>query len=307
MKPAVIVLLLVARGDMQQPAMAALTRAAESVLGSESHIVFHEQAKTLSDDEAIALGDQMRASMVVAVTWSGDQGRAHVHVHFSERPGWLERDVSFLATDPPPERGRTLGYAIASMVPDVAPADAAQVSRPPTRTEEKTAPSPVVRRTTSWSVGVAAAGAFAGDATSYGIGADARWSFVASGFVRAGGAARFGRVPAADASSLTVVPAVGVGFTLGESGGPARIGARIDALAIFSELSRATPPETHGRWVPGVDAMGEVELSLPPVAVGVALGPEYALGSTEVHIGTAEPATFPRWRFVSELGLRLRF
>src|SRR6185295_17756254 len=140
MKPAVIVLLLVARGDMQQPAMAALTRAAESVLGPESHIVFHERQRALGDDEAIALADQMRASMVVSVTWSSDQSRAHVHVHFAERPGWLERDVSFAPLDPPTERGRTLGFEIATMVPDLPPASAPSVPSVPSAPRPETLP-----------------------------------------------------------------------------------------------------------------------------------------------------------------------
>ncbi len=287
--------------------MAALTRAAETVLGSESHIVFHEQTKTLNDEEAIALADQMRASIVVSVTWSGDQSRAHVHVHFSERPGWLERDVSFSPTDPPAERGRTLGFEIATMVPDVPPADTPRIDRPATRPEDKPIAPKVMRRPTSWSVGLNGVGAFGGDATSYGIGADARWSFVASGFARAGGAMRFGRVLAADASSLTFVPALGVGFSLGEPESRVRFGARADGLAIFTELSRTTPAETRGRWVPALDAMAELELAASPVVIAAAVGSEYAFGSTVVRVGTDETATLARWRFVSELGLRVRF
>jgi hypothetical protein len=305
-KQAVIVLLLVARGDMQQPAMAALTRAAESVLGPESHIVFHERQRALADDEAIALADQMRASMVVSVTWSSDQSRAHVHVHFAERPGWLERDVSFAPLDPPTERGRTLGFEIATMVPDVAPSQAPPPAPPLAKPEERPL-VPVSARPSVWAVDLNGTGAVGGDATGYGIGAGARWSFVPNAFARAGGAVRFGRVLPADATSTTWVPAIGVGYVSGGPSSRVRLGARVDALAMFTEVSRASPAEARGRWTPGVDLLGEIEIAATPVAVAAAAGAEYALGSTSVRVGETDVTTLPRLRLLAELGLRFRF
>jgi hypothetical protein len=307
MKPAVIVLLLVARGDMQQPAMAALTRAAESVLGPQSRIVFHEQPKALGDEEAIALADQMRASMVVTVTWSSDQSQAHVHVHFSERPGWLERDVSFSPRDPPAERGRTLGYEIATMVPDLPPTQAPPPSAPPAARPEERPLVPIAVHPSAWAVDLNGTGAVGGDATGYGIGAGARWAFVPSAFVRAGGSVRFGRVLPASATSTTWIPGVGVGYLPFVVPNRVRVGARADGLAIFTELSRSSPAEARGRWTPGVDLMAEVEVAASPVAVGVAVGAEYAWGSTEVRVGETDTTTLPRLRLLAELGLRLRF
>jgi hypothetical protein len=306
-KPAVIVLLLVARGDMQQPAMAALTRAAESVLGPESHIVFHERQTALGDGDAIALADQMRASMVVSVTWSSDQSRAHVHVHFAERPGWLERDVSFSPLDPPTERGRMLGFEIATMVPDLPPPAQPPPPAPPVAKPEERPLVPVAARPTAWAVDLNAAGAVGGDATGYGIGAGARWSFVPNAFVRAGGAVRFGRVLPASATSTTWVPAIGVGYVSAEPSSRVRFGARVDGLAMFTELSRSSPAEARGRWTPGVDLVAELEVAASPVAVAAAAGAEYALGSTAVRVGETDTTTLPRLRLLAELGLRLRF
>jgi len=304
-KPAVIVLLLVARGDMQQPTMAALTRAAESVLGPESRIVFHEQPKALGDEEAIALADQMRASMVVTVTWSNDQSRAHVHVHFAERPGWLERDVSFSPHDPPTERGRTLGFEIATMVPDLPPSQPAPA--PAAAKPEERALVPVAPRPSAWSVDLNGTGAVGGDATGYGIGAGARWSFVSSAFVRAGGAVRFGRVLPANATSTTWVPAIGVGYLSGSASNRVRVGARADGVALFTEVSRASPAEARGRWIPGVDLLAEVELAASPVAIAAAIGAEYAFGTTSVRVGDTDATDLPRLRLIAELGLRFHF
>ncbi len=305
MKPAVIVLLLVARGDMQQPTMAALTRAAETVLGPESHIVFHEQPRSLGDDEAIALADQMRASMVVSVTWSADQSRAHVHVHFAERPGWLERDVSFSPHDPAAERGRTLGFEIASMVPDLPPPQAPPPPSVAAKPEERPLLS-VATRPSPWAFDLNGAAAFGGEATGYGIGAGARWAFVPTAFVRAGGAVRFGRVLPANATSTSWVPAIGAGYASSASH-RIRLGARVDGLGIFTELARSTSAESRGRWTPGVDVVAEVELAASPVTVAGAIGAEYALGSTDVRVGDTDAATLPRLRLLTELGLRFRF
>jgi hypothetical protein len=306
-KQAVIVLLLVARGDMQQPAMAALTRAAETVLGPQSHIVFHEQPKALGDDEAIALADQMRASMVVTVTWSSDQSRAHVHVHFADRSGWLERDVSFSPLDPPTERGRTLGFEIATMVPDLPPSQTPPPLAAPVAKPEEPPLMPVAARASAWAVDLNGTGAVGGEATGYGIGAGARWSFVPSAFVRAGGAVRFGRVLPANATSTTWVPAIGVGYLSAGPSSRVRVGARADGLAMFTELSRSSPAEARGRWTPGIDLMAEVELAASPVAIAGAIGAEYAFGSTTVRVGETDATTLPRLRLMAELGLRLRF
>jgi hypothetical protein len=292
---------------MQQPAMAALTRAAESVLGPESHIVFHERQRALGDDEAIALADQMRASMVVSVTWSSDQSRAHVHVHFAERPGWLERDVSFAPLDPATERGRTLGFEIATMVPDVSPAQAPPAPPPPVAKPEERPLVPIAARPSAWAVDLNGTGAVGGDATGYGIGAGARWSFVPNAFVRAGGAVRFGRVLPADATSTTWVPAIGVGYVSAGASSRVRFGARVDGLAMFTELARTSPAEARGRWTPGVDLLTEIEVAASPVAITAAAGAEYAFGSTAVRLGETEATTLPRLRLLAELGLRLHF
>src|SRR5205085_185861 len=71
MKTAIIVLLVLSKGDGQDAAMVAMTRAAERALGADSRIFVHEPQDPLSDDDAVNLGQQMRASAVVEVRWAG--------------------------------------------------------------------------------------------------------------------------------------------------------------------------------------------------------------------------------------------
>lgn len=308
MKPAIIVLLLVARGEMQAPPLADLTHAAERALGIDSRIVLHEEVTPLRDDDAVALAEQMRATVVVELNWSPDRTRAHLHVHFVERPGWLERDLVFAAEEPLTERGRTLGFEIATMVPDAPPRAATQVEARPRRDESSEAPPSAARaERSSFAIDLDGVGAVGGDATGFGFGAAAR--FVSSGgvFVRAGGEVRFGRVAPVDGDSMTVLPEIGGGFTSSAPGGRLHIGARVDALAEWIRVSRSNPTEDRSRWVPAIDLLGELSYDASPTAFLVALGGEYALGDTTVRVGPIDATTLPRLRFVVELGARVRF
>ena len=308
MKPAIIVLLVVARGEMQAPPLADLTHAAERALGTESRIVLHEEVAPLPDDDAVALAEQMRTTVVVELNWSADRTRAHLHVHFVDRPGWLERDLVFAAEEPLTERGRTLGFEIATMVPDVPPRTATQGEARPRRDEPSEAPSIAARaERSSIAIDLYGVGAVGGDATGFGFGAAARYISSSGVFVRAGGEARFGRVAPVDGESIAVLPAIGGGFMSSAPGGRLHIGARIDALAEWTRVSRSNPTEDRSRWVPAVDLLGELSYEASPTALLVALGSEYALGDTTVRVGPIDVTTLPRLRFVAELGARVRF
>ncbi len=308
MKSAVIVLLVVARGDMQEPPMNALTRAAERVLGPESRIVLHEQVSPTADDDAIWLAEQMRATVVVELQWLPDRTRAHLHVHFAERAGWLERDLVFSPDEPLTERGRTLGFEIATMVPDAAP----QTSTPHEAPSPSERPAPA-RPTFAGAQGpsltfdVHAVEAIGGDATGFGGGAGVRWIGARGAFLRVGGETRFGRIGALDGTSLIAGPSLGAGWMSAGGRDPLHVGARLDGFAQWTQLSRTSPSERHARWVPGVDLMAELSYDTSPSTFYGALGSEYAFGDTTVRVGNADVTAIPRLRFVVELGARLRF
>jgi hypothetical protein len=192
------------------------------------------------------------------------------------------------------------------MVPDLPPSQAPPSPPSAAAKPEERPLVPVAARPSSWAFDLNGAAAFGGDASGYGIGAGTRWSFVPAAFARAGGTVRFGRVLPANATSTTWVPAIGVGYQSSVTN-RVRLGARVDGLAMFTELARSSPAESRGRWTPGVDLVAEVELAASPVTLAGALGAEYALGSTDVRIGDADAATLPRLRLLTELGLRFRF
>jgi hypothetical protein len=308
-KPAIIVLLVVARGEMQEPPLVDLTHAAERALGTDSRIVLHEQVAPLPDDEAVALADQMRVTVVVELKWSADRTRAHLHVHFVEKPGWLERDLVFAPEEPLTERGRTLGFEIATMVPDVAPRSAAQAEPPPPRSDEpgRAIPSRAREGRARFALEVEGVGAIGGEATGFGVGAAGRWISMGGAFVRWGGEARFGRVAAAGGASMMVAPTIGGGWMSGSQRGPLHIGARLDALAQWMRVSRSSPEEARARWVPAIDLLGELSYDTSPTTLLVAIGSEYAFGDTKVRIGDTDTTTLPRLRFLAELGARVRF
>ena len=308
MKSAVIVLLVVARGDMQEPPMNALTRAAERALGEDSRIVLHEQAAPSPDDEVIGLAEQMRATVVVELQWSADRTRAHLHVHFAERAGWLERDLVFSPDEPLAERGRTLGFEIATMVPDTVPHGSAPRDASPSGDRPAPTPPPSRRgREPSLAVDVHAVEAIGGDATGFGGGAAVRWIGATGAFLRVGASARFGRIAAVDGTSLMAGPELGTGWISGSVRDTLHFGARLDGLAQWTQVSLTSPSERRARWVPGVDLLAELSYDASPSTFYGALGSEYAFGDTKVELGDTEVTAIPRLRFVIELGARLRF
>ncbi len=84
------------------------------------------------------------------------------------------------------------------------------------------------------------------------------------------------------------------------------LGARLDGLAQWTQLSRSSPSEQHARWVPGIDLLAELSYDTSPSTFYGALGSEYAFGDTTVRIGETDVSMLPRLRFVIELGARLR-
>jgi hypothetical protein len=317
MKPAVIVLLVVSQGDLAEPAMIALRRAAERALGTDSRIVVHEQTAPLSDDDAIGLAEQMRASVVVEITWpTADRTSARVHVHFAERPGWLDRDLAFAPNEPITERGRTLGFEIASMVPDAPPPEASAEARPGSNVSSEQSVLPVVQppRPTQWAADVSVAGSVGvrGDATAVGLALGGQWISARGVFARLGANGRFGSIdaPGMSASSTNLSVGPGVGFLAGWPVSQVRAGAHADALLVYSQVTRSasTPPaETKSRFLPGAALMLDGEIAASPVVLAAGVGLEFAFGTTDVRLGQEVVASIPRVRALGELGVRYRF
>lgn len=323
--PPLIIVVLIAAADARVDAVEAMTRTTEEALGPESIVVSREVSAMPDDAGAIAVGDALHASVVVEVTWPDpDRHRAHVHLHASSS-SWTDRDLVFVAGDAEVERGRTLGFALASMIP--APPPNVEPPPPPTVISTTRAPAPQVDAKTTTgaaidrdrrsrfsieAVALASAGV-GGRATAFGGELAARLRLAPRIGFRLGGGARVGDVPGASATTTIYRVDAGLFFELfgAEAQRPFALGARIDVVALRHELAHTGDDGVvahEGRFIPGMDAVIEGSWSLgAETSVVFGTGVEVAFGTTRVVVHDSTASSIPPLRLIAELGLRAKF
>ena len=307
--PLVLVVLLGTKPDPTSDAVLAATRRA---LGGEA-IVLADTSEPSTDRDAVAVAERVHARAVARITWSPGNTAARLHVHVGRDEGskddvWVDDEMRFAPEDAPNERGRTVGYAVASMVQRLeqahAPAVPVVVPPPPRAVVVPLA----VRHDVD--LRVTGIGAIGGAASAGGGALGARlWLRPAVG-VSATVGLRGGHVGTADATTTTpflaVGPAVRRALTSTTS-----VGLRADFVLLRPAMHRA--PEggvaiTRDRWLGAADVVAELDVALTgAIALVVGAGTEVAFGPTPVHVGAAEVANFPVFRAVVELGGRIRF
>lgn len=337
-EPLVLVILLGANAD---PTTDAVMTAARRALGPEA-VVVADMSSSQSDADALAIGARVHARAVARVSWA-DGGRqvARLHVHVMPANEWTDDEVRFLPQDAASERGRMIGYALASMVqrlererteepprdaavtvkasgaPLVAPRDTAPAASPAARTLAE-APdtaridreAAVTNRELAPGVEVFAhsSGVLGGGATSIGGAAGARWWGSTRLGLRGAAGARAGAISAANVTTTTLFASAGPSYRI-PIGSTLELGARVDFIVLHhSATRRETRETTHARWLGAVGAMIEGSWALGPHAgVIAAAGAELAFGTTMVSVGGTPTADIPRARALAELGVRFRF
>jgi len=323
-----IVLLLVAATDAKDATTFGMTAAARRALEPTGVVLVDARPELPSDAEALALADRVHARGVVELMWADEQHRrARLHLHLASDTDWLDREIDFLPEDAPAERGRTLGLALATMLAEhAAPAEHVDVpppSEPPPSTSVEDAPRAIpattgeppplrvaakVRRAALDLVGAGAVG-LGGEAAGVGPSLSGRWLATDSLAARVAAGARFGALPAADASTLTVVFAAGGAVRLAAAG-DVEIGVRGDVLLTRFAARREQAGATleRSRWIGGADLLAEATwTAAPSTALVTAAGAEVAFGPTDVALGGVQVTRVPLARLVAEAGARVRF
>lgn len=119
MSTALTLVVLIASSDASDPTVGAMTRAAREALGPTSQVVVRELPRDLSDEDAVTLEHALHADAIVEVTWQGTAHlRARMHLHSDKRARWIDREISFDTSDVDAERGRAIGFTVASMIPE---------------------------------------------------------------------------------------------------------------------------------------------------------------------------------------------
>jgi len=314
MSAAAVIALVVAAGEGQGPVTESLLAAAEEAVGAGTIRVF--EATPPSDDAALEVETNIDALAVVTLVWEDPARlRAHTRVHIARLDRWTDREIAFVPADTMVERGRAVGFAIASMLPDEL-----RAKRPAAVEVQRREPPPDSAEAPR------ALGLFALGATDVGGGAgatvDGTWAIVGGLAVRAALGARYWTIDVSGGGSghdLVASASAGLGWwpQVPREGSPFGFGVHVDAVLLRHEVFlRLSDNETdrYGRFTPAADVLGEGSLRLADgLDLVLGLGAEAAFGVVSVAVGNNEqnPPIFvehiPRLRAVGELGVRFRF
>ncbi|MDP9149257.1 MAG: hypothetical protein M3O36_04855, partial [Myxococcota bacterium] len=113
-----IVIVFVAAGGAADATTHAMERATHDALGLEAHVEVHETEIVPSDLDVLITEQRAHAAAVVELTWAEQGRQARLRVHVAQSGRWISRSIGFLPSDADAERGRTIGFAVASMLPD---------------------------------------------------------------------------------------------------------------------------------------------------------------------------------------------
>lgn len=319
---AVTVIVVVAAADPRDGSTEALERALRSAVGDRAVVVVKTAREGEPDDGSSATNEP--GAVVGVVTWSDHHRRATLRFESNGRS--TDRELRFDASDAPAERGRTIGFAVASMVPEEesrptppkppAPIDAAAptpIVPPPAAAEAPRAPprDPA----TAFAIDLTAAGAVGVSGFGGGMGGALAGRIpIGRGFaVRLALSARLGEISPAQATSRAYAAAGGIAWQIWPTASRSfGLGARADLLLMRHEVvhfSADDPDDVHrSRFLPGVDVLLEGGIRLADHASLVAaFGPEIALGRTNIVVRGAEVGVVPPLRLCAEGGVRVSF
>ena len=335
MSPALTILLITISGaspdeggaaeDSYAPAVARATREA---LGASTRIISRRVDTLPSDIDAVALGAELHADAVVEVTWTlPDHLRTTIRMERARTAEWFDREVGFRPNDDPSERSRTVGFTIASMLPE----GSARIDEPPPKQEDAAskplpgpasdsghAPPPAEPREERLrfdnSISASALLAFGVGDGGGGLGAalDYRRGLADTFALRFGLAARVGQGAPPGITARGFSAGAGVAWDpFSSQNGRARLGLRLDALFAVAQVDHVSTEGTTAsryKFLPGADLLAEASYFFTRgAAVVVGGGAEALFGETDVLISGQQVATFEPVRPVVELGLRAGF
>jgi hypothetical protein len=325
------IVILVASGespDMMKAASAAVRR----TLGAATRVEVRESADVPNDRDALSNEEQLRADAVIELTWTDSERRtAALRAHDAKTQRWSTRWIGFASVDPgsDAEVGRTVGFAAASMLPEL-PGDvdgsraaSTQARDPSTATAEHPATAQEPRSASAptfqprFAIDLLALGATDINGAASGVGPGAALHvFVAPPLsFRAGVGARWGDVSGAQARAVTVAISAGAVVHALPATRSRRFGAsaRLDYLLAYESLTRSSPDAlgqvSKARWLSGFDTFVDGSWLLTGnFEVVAGLGLECLLGATRIDfqgpVQTATVATLAPLHAAAELGFR---
>jgi hypothetical protein len=311
MTPAAVLAILVATGEAHAAPTAAMAAAAAEVLGDQGGVRVVE-AGALTDAESVRVERELGVRAVVALAWQDtDRLRARLRLHAARTDRWIDRELDFAAGDTPGERGRALGFAMASMLPEGDP-EIPLAAQGPTPAKLPAAPGANALEA-SFLVGAGLDGPAGGPGA--GVGYERFVASHASLLVSVAG--RLGHIEPIEAREVTASAGLGAALwpLAPAADRPFGLAIRGQALLLYEAVEHtnaAGGTAWKGQALPGaaLTVAGTLRVA-EPLEAFVAGGAEVAFGTVDVSVVAARPAggasQIPAARAVAQAGLRLRF
>lgn len=336
------ILLFVASGEGSDATTRAMLRATRDALGPGASVEVRETTNDLTDDDALIAEQLSNADAVVDLAWSDVAHRnARLRVHVARSGRWISRFIGFMASDASKERGRTIGFAVVSMLPDAggdeqpatnsptplprpipsSPTSAGALPAGGDRTladyneAPARAPSSVMSR---FALDLFALGAkgIGGKADAGGGAVGVSWYPWAPLSLRLGGSVRAGSIDGLPSSTLTATASAGVAWhpvrsTLSH---PFGVSLRAEYVLLYQSMQYflvgASAESQHG-WLSGLAAVVEPAWLLAPdvdAVLGLELEDVFVPANVLLRgVHVVQVATVPPLRGVVEIGVRVRF
>jgi hypothetical protein len=308
-----VLLLFVAASDGEGPTTEAFVRALGEALGPAARVSLNDYQQPPTDAALAQAAHARSATAAARLVW-GDAGRtiASLHVYMVNGDEGHDRRLRFSPTDPPDERGRALGFVVASYV-------LAKIPRGP---DGRALGLDVRERVWALEAFGVDAIAFKGEGSGVGGGLAGRWRAGPSWGLRLGGRVYLGSVSIAQSSTLSAELSAGVFGVLVSAGGSRgpELSVRLEGVAVYDSVTHFSTnppddlaPDRKGRLVPGAASLLELEWPLAEsVSIHVAAGVEQVFGVTRIRLIRGDPNAKPiaemgATRAVAELGFRARF
>jgi hypothetical protein len=301
----VVLVLWVVASDVASPTTAGLGAAIHGVLGAEASV----QVQSLPRADAARPNQESPPGASIArITWTHvEHPVAHLACYLPRSRRWVSRDVTFSAQDPATERGRTLGFLIASML--VESGEAAE--RP--RVAHAVAPPSVERPAQpKFAVSAAVSGAASGNLTGLGPWISVEYSLSPRLNIGAAADLRLGSIPAAQATTWVVSLGATSTLELYRPTSATWLGVRAAAGGMRIAVTRLNEddpaPEAQARWAPLVELAGRAAFGFAHDAgVFADVGVDTTFRRSTVPIDDARPASFPALFPVARLGVGASF
>lgn len=314
MKGALLIVFVLTQ-EASKPETQAFTAAALEVLGAKAQVRVVAVPADLADLKVEAQTTRARADGAIELSWTDDRSRAFAHCYMAGEQRWIDRSIGFGQAEDDSERGRMLGYAVASMflTGPLQRDDVPRVASPaiPETRATSDAPSSAGGNQRALDFGGLVSHGVGGEADALGVSAAFRFSAMAPLWLRVAVSARGGEIPAAQASMKAFQTNAGADLVLFDSG-RISIGLRGDLIGSWLEVGHLSADDPavvrQHRWLFGADAVASGGLRLSAGAsLFVGAGLEAMFGRTDIYTHGVRVATIPPLRMIAELGLRSEF